>query len=211
MLPDFIHQRQIQPERIKSVPSELIEEVLSSFKSFAISTEFGHFRHQESYDSKAFEKVLTEELEDIWRQVQPDNADSQGRVGFGKERLGANMNTLQIYLLDSLCGACKAGDMAEAMTTVAELLDVQRAISEREGSMFHSFLNDFLTSAAAVDRAALRHAPTNALKEVLLQEWDATAGEYQSRADFARIVGQREGVKYRTLYDWITAHEKRPD
>lgn len=53
-----------------------------------------------------------------------------------------------------------------------------------------------------------RNAETTKLKHRLREEWDAQKHEYESRADFARIVSKREGMIERTLYDWITEHER---
>lgn len=63
-------------------------------------------------------------------------------------------------------------------------------------------------SALGRRSAKARHSPTNQQKANLLAEWDATASAYESRADFARIVSQREGIKYRTLYEWIAGHDR---
>ncbi|WP_312723664.1 hypothetical protein [Stutzerimonas kunmingensis] len=53
-----------------------------------------------------------------------------------------------------------------------------------------------------------RTAESTKRKHTLLKEWDAQKHEYVSRADFARIVSKREGMIERTLYDWITKHER---
>lgn len=55
-----------------------------------------------------------------------------------------------------------------------------------------------------------RHAGTASLKAKLLAEWDDTHDHYKGQADFARIVSKREGMKERTLYEWISKHRKKP-
>ncbi|TLP74752.1 hypothetical protein FEA48_11095 [Pseudomonas nitroreducens] len=63
-------------------------------------------------------------------------------------------------------------------------------------------------SLDARERAIKRHAATNEQKSRLLKEWADSSSEYQSRADFCRIISQREGMLYRTLYDWIARHDR---
>lgn len=53
-----------------------------------------------------------------------------------------------------------------------------------------------------------KHAETEAQKHKLLAEWDAKGKNYSSQAAFMRLVGKREGVKERTLGDWIRKHKK---
>ncbi|AZF22326.1 hypothetical protein [Pseudomonas sp. R3-52-08] len=53
-----------------------------------------------------------------------------------------------------------------------------------------------------------RHAPTNALKAKLVNEWVESKHEYRSRADFVRIIARVHGVKERTLYEWIGQYEQ---
>ncbi|QLL15466.1 hypothetical protein [Pseudomonas chlororaphis] len=53
-----------------------------------------------------------------------------------------------------------------------------------------------------------RHAPTNLLKSKLVNEWAESKHEYKSRADFVRIVARVNGVKERTLYEWIGQYEQ---
>lgn len=87
------------------------------------------------------------------------------------------------------------------------MLDIQRDIADRDGRSFFQSMMDVAGSWEASERATLRHASTNQQKATLLAEWDAQGREYKSRADFARIVSKRDGVKYRTLYDWIAQHD----
>lgn len=53
-----------------------------------------------------------------------------------------------------------------------------------------------------------KNAETEIQKRKLLAEWDATSKNYSSQAAFIRHVGRREGVKERTLGDWIRGHKK---
>lgn len=62
-------------------------------------------------------------------------------------------------------------------------------------------------SLSARERAKKRHSATNEKKERLIKEWSDSSSEYKSRADFCRIISQREGMLYRTLYEWISRHD----
>ncbi|NWB48242.1 hypothetical protein [Pseudomonas gingeri] len=63
-------------------------------------------------------------------------------------------------------------------------------------------------SLAASQAAHARHKDNREKKIAALKEWDQTGHEYQSRSDFARIIGNMRQIKFRTLYDWVTEHEK---
>lgn len=56
--------------------------------------------------------------------------------------------------------------------------------------------------------AKAKNSAMEIMKGKLLAEWDATHQSYSGQAAFARHVGRREGVKERTLGDWIRGHKK---
>lgn len=69
----------------------------------------------------------------------------------------------------------------------------------------------------AVKGAKARHKDSAELKIILLAEWDALHDEhgkldkkhgYKGRSDFSRIISKREGIIERTLYNWLTEHER---
>lgn len=66
-----------------------------------------------------------------------------------------------------------------------------------------------ILSAGGKKAARARHEDSNLKKTKLLAEWDATGNQYDSRADFSRIIGSIHGVKERTLLSWIAVHEKK--
>ena len=76
--------------------------------------------------------------------------------------------------------------------------------------LYRETLDAAKEAVSAIGRrsANVRHMPTNQQKAAALAEWDTTSGDYKSRADFARIIGKRDRIKERTLYEWIAAHEK---
>ncbi len=62
--------------------------------------------------------------------------------------------------------------------------------------------------ARAKKASKSRHESMNLLKASLVDEWERSKHEYDSRADFARIVARLHGVKERTLYEWIGKYEQ---
>lgn len=111
---------------------------------------------------------------------------------------------LLIYQYDVLCSLYKTGNFESALSVFEAIAVTRETLTHCEDRRNHGWR----TSHEARERAALRHAPTNQQKAAALTEWDATSIDYQSRADFARIIGKRDGIKERTLYEWIAAHEK---
>ncbi|WP_324731579.1 hypothetical protein [Pseudomonas paeninsulae] len=116
----------------------------------------------------------------------------------------APMVCLLIYQYDALCSLHQAGNFESALSVFEAIAVTRETLTHCEER--HS--RDWRTSHEARERAALRHAPTNQQKAATLTEWDATSSDYESRADFSRIIGKRDGIKERTLYDWIASHEK---
>jgi len=112
--------------------------------------------------------------------------------------------SLLTYQYDILCWLYSKNKIEEAFEVYELILRTQ---SEREVAYARRFTSA-KQSEIARERAKKRHAPTNKVKLELLAEWDQTAGEYKSRADFCRIVSQREGFIYRTVYDWVARHDK---
>lgn len=118
------------------------------------------------------------------------------------------LEALLVYQLDTLIGLHKAEDFDQALHIFTDICDIQKEIAENKlRSEMISHIH-WQKSREAKDRAKRRHQEMNAQKAVVLAEWDTTGSEYESRADFARIVGDLRGLKHRTLYEWIAAHEK---
>ena len=114
------------------------------------------------------------------------------------------LSALAVMHVDSYIIASQLGhDTDEAFSNVMKYFTSARLYGETVSAAKEAI------SANGKRSAKVRHATTNQIKDALLIEWDATHAEYDSRADFARIISAREKMKERTLYDWITAHEKK--
>ena len=116
----------------------------------------------------------------------------------------AMLTCLLVYQYDALCSLYTRGHMASVLAVFESIVETREALTHGLGRD----IKESRLSHEARLRAEKRHAPTNQLKTRLLAEWEADSSEYKSRADFARIISQREGLKYRTLYDWIAAHDR---
>ncbi len=118
------------------------------------------------------------------------------------------LNGLLIYQYDYLCWLCHKKAFNEAFE-MCEIIATTRCQIQ---GLVTIGIDEHRKTRAATRRAKMlaekRHAPTNTIKSKLLAEWDETSGAYESRSDFCRIIAQREGVIYRTLYSWVSRHEK---
>ncbi|WP_271194514.1 hypothetical protein [Pseudomonas turukhanskensis] len=111
--------------------------------------------------------------------------------------------SLLAYQYDLLCWLYSRNKIPEAFEVYELIL---RTFSELSADFSHDLSTQAQKekiSEAARTRALKRHAPTNKIKHQLLEEWRNTSSEYESRADFCRIVSRREGLKERTVYEWI--------
>lgn len=112
--------------------------------------------------------------------------------------------SLLVYQYDILC-------WLHSKNRIGEAFEVYGLILKTYGELAAEFARGVTSakrSEIARERAKKRHAPTNKAKLDLLAEWDKTACEYKSRADFCRIVSQRDGFIYRTVYDWVAGHDR---
>lgn len=118
------------------------------------------------------------------------------------------LNSLVVYQYDFLCWLYANNHIAEAFE-VCELISGTRGqIQHIEALGLQEHRGAVKATQRAQELAKKRHAPTNKLKDELLEEWATTGNQYESRADFCRIVGRRSGVLERTLSVWIARHEK---
>ncbi len=210
-LPGFILlEDEFCPSKLASVPPQLAAEVMRAFENFVHDRKLRRFGDaRKGVNPERMGEILDYELGAVYDALSTGEPLPGGRVGLNTGRpVDAIMRAMLIVQFDWLCGYCREGNLEEIMRTFVELLETQRGISELDGSESLQLLDEFLRSINARGLAEQRHARTNQQKSALLTEWETTASEYESRADFARIVSQREGVKYRTLYDWIAAHDR---
>jgi hypothetical protein len=112
----------------------------------------------------------------------------------------AVIEALLVYQLDSLIGAHELKNHEKTLHLAADIFELQRLIGEREKRQ------EIRNQATA--RAKIRHKDMNEKKAAVLEEWIENGHEYESRADFSRIIGALKGIKYRTLYEWIAEYEK---
>lgn len=119
------------------------------------------------------------------------------------------MCALLIYQYDFAIFSMERGKWDEAVPVLDDIAAIRADLAQRDVKGYSENWKTIDATRNAKERAEKRHAPINQKKDALLAEWDATHAEYDSRADFARIISAREKMKERTLYDWIAAHEKK--
>ncbi|VVP52987.1 hypothetical protein [Pseudomonas fluorescens] len=118
------------------------------------------------------------------------------------------ITALLIYQYDYLCWLYQQNSYEDALQLFVAITATKCRLQELLSEGIIEKNGERSASERARKLAEKRHAPTNEIKERLLKEWDTTFSEYPSRADFSGIVARREGIKERTLYVWIGAHEK---
>lgn len=115
--------------------------------------------------------------------------------------------SLLVYQYDLLCWLYSKDKIKEAFEVYELILKTYGELAaiyalnrsfERQGQ---------IASNIASERANKRHASTNKVKTALLAEWDETSAGYKNRSDFCRIIAKRDGIKERTLQEWIRIHE----
>lgn len=221
--------------KLSSAPSQLWVPVMGAFLGFLSHPDFALTREQRvQVTPRKLAEMLDEHLELAWEALPSTKTKDAMKQASKRWSAGLppiyslprgpkvyshvmgsigqtdpTIDALFIYQLDSLCGAAERQDMACALWIFTDLLELQRDIAARDGSDFLNDMTSMIDSWEATVRAQKKHRPTNQQKDILLAEWDANSNEYKSRADFARIVSAREGMKERTLYEWIASHDRK--
>lgn len=116
-------------------------------------------------------------------------------------------SSLLVYQYDLLCWLYSKDRISEAFQIYELIMRTQGELAAIYALSKSSTIQTEHVSNLARERANKRHAPTNKVKADLISEWVKTSTGYKSRADFCRIVSQREGLLYRTVYDWIARHD----
>lgn len=116
--------------------------------------------------------------------------------------------SLLLYQYDLLCWFHGKGEIDHLLDVYELTLRTYGEIQVAEKCHQTTVTQSRAASNIARERAKKRHASTNQKKTELLDEWARTSAEYKSRADFCRILSRRDGVKERTLYEWIQAYER---
>ncbi len=117
-------------------------------------------------------------------------------------------SSLLAYQYDILCWLYSKGKIPEAFEVYELLLRTFGELSANYAVNLAFQKQNEIASNIARERAQKRHASTNKKKTELLDEWVKNGAEYKSRADFCRIVSRRDGMKERTLQEWIQAYER---
>ncbi len=109
---------------------------------------------------------------------------------------------------DFLCRLYNEDKIEEAFEVYELILKATIALSSEFVISAHLDQQAAKQSELARARAAQRHAASNKAKAEILQEWQANKREYKSRADFCRIISQRDALLYRTVYEWVAQYDK---
>lgn len=135
--------------------------------------------------------------EDIFGNLHSANEDDYWLLSF-----------LLLYQYDTLSGLIRDNLTNEALYVFEDIAEIRCEMGMRNVKKWSKGWHIKQTSEEAKTRALIRHEKTNAQKKSILTEWDSTHTEYKSRSDFSRIISRRDGLKERTVYTWISEHEK---
>lgn len=164
----------------------------------------GSFWHYDLDDGEAYEHVAVLALSQMstlvnaWAKLNPLGTLPAEDWPYMRMR-GIAIGGMEI--METLCRAEAIRELFNREHQIKD--DMKSVVPKRAEELVKKKI-----SLAASRAASERHRPMNEKKQSVLAEWDATRDEYNSRADFARIVGDLRGIKERTLYEWIAVHEK---
>lgn len=109
-----------------------------------------------------------------------------------------------IDIMEVVCRAEQRQDEYEMRKRIEFFLhDKERRIPEQIDELVRKRV-----SLAASLAATARHKETSESRSSALLCWDTTGSNFSSRTAFARNKHREYGVTERTLYGWITAHER---
>lgn len=113
----------------------------------------------------------------------------------------AALEALAVYQLSALANAHQKEKLDLVLAISADLFELNLKIGQKQISKE--------ISKMASQKAKKRHQGMNALKAEILADWQEHKLEYESRSDYARIMGELKGIKYRTLYEWLAAYDRQ--
>ncbi|MBJ9978434.1 hypothetical protein IAE35_23895 [Pseudomonas sp. S75] len=177
-------------------PLEALEEALKGF----------NLDDHDFPDAKPYEYVAVLALMLIGQAVRSHQADDWPRFlrdDLPMMRLSAIANDA-VDIMEAVCRAEQWKDQHEVSKRAMFLLQ----LNEKELPEKVEELARKKVSLSASLAASARHKETSESKLKALSCWDATGGNFSSRAAFARTKHKEYGVTERTLYGWIASHER---
>lgn len=184
------------PTEENTRPLDALEEALKGF----------NLDDQDFPDAKPYEYIAILALMLIGQAVRSYQDDDWPRFlrdDLPMMRLGSIANDA-IDIMEVVCRAEQLKDQHEVRKRMEFLLHYnEKNFPERVEELAKKKV-----SLAASLAASARHKETSQSKTAALLCWDTTGSNFSSRAAFARNMHKDYGVTDRTLYGWITAHER---
>ncbi|WP_312379026.1 hypothetical protein [Pseudomonas oryzihabitans] len=116
---------------------------------------------------------------------------------------------LLAYQYDTLCWLYDSGAFDQAFQ-LSEIIGATKCDLMRLCTIqLAEYKDQEDRTSVARQKAAKRWQQNNEIKARLLAEWDREGDQYESKADFCRIIAQREGLIAKTLEIWIRTHSKK--
>ena len=184
------------PSEENTEPLEALEDALKEFD----------LDDQDFPSAKVYEYVAVLALTLITQAVQTYQGEDWPTVLWDKQPM-SRMTVLAneaIDIMEIVCRAEQLQDKYETSRRVKFLIqDNENRIPERVDELVRKRV-----SLAASLAANARHKETSQSKAVALECWEATGSNFSSRTAFARTKHKEYGVTERSLYGWITTHER---
>lgn len=196
------HRSEVDPDELdfpseeNTGPLEALEDALKEFD----------LDDQGFPNAKVYEYAAVLALTLITQAVQTYQGEDWPTVLWDKQPM-SRMTALANEAIDIMEIVCRAeqlqDDFERGKRIELFLLDNEKRIPERAEELARQKV-----SLAASLAANARHKETSQSKVKALLCWASTGSNFSSRAAFARNKHKDYGVTERTLYGWITTHER---
>ncbi len=184
------------PTEENTRPLEALEEAMKGFD----------LDDQSFPDAKAYEYIAILALALIGKAIRSYQNDDWPRFlqdDLPMMRLSTLANDA-VDIMEVVCRAEQLQDELEARKVIETFFhNNEKRLTERAEELAKKKV-----SLAASLAANARHKETSQSKPAALKCWDTTGSNFSSRTAFARNKHKEYGVTERTLYGWITEHER---
>ncbi len=184
------------PSEENTEPLEALEGALEEFD----------LDEQDFPDAKFYEYVAVLALTLITRAVQVYQGEDWPTVLWVGQPM-SRMTVLANETVDIMEIVCRAEQLQDSLDVRKRIKSVLRDSEKRIPERVEELVKQKVSLSASL-AANARHKETSQSKFKALICWKSTGSNFSSRAAFARNKYKEFGVTERTLYAWVTAHER---
>ncbi|KOP61501.1 hypothetical protein OX90_00645 [Pseudomonas coronafaciens pv. porri] len=184
------------PSEENTEPLEALEGALEEFD----------LDEQDFPDAKFYEYVAVLALTLITRAVQAYQGEDWPTVLWVGQPM-SRMTVLANETVDIMEIVCRAEQLQDSLNVRKRIKSFLRDSEKRIPERVEELVKQKVSLSASL-AANARHKETSQSKFKALLCWKSTGSNFSSRAAFARNKYKEYGVTERTLYAWVTAHER---